>query len=136
MPFVVADDGIIYSEAEPLTFEGKTYPGFRIAYEAGIGVSPEDEYFIHYDPETYQMVWLGYTVTYKTQKKSKDIRWINYDNWQTFNGLLLPHSMNWHKSEEGKLIPTKRRTFINTEISTSKMAAGFYQKTEKAVFVK
>ena len=59
MPFVIADDGINYSETEPLEFEGKNYPGIRISYDAGVGVSPEDEYFVHYDPETHQMAWLG-----------------------------------------------------------------------------
>ncbi len=135
MPFVVADDGIIYSEAKPLVHDGQTYPGIRISYESGVGVSPKDEYFIHYNPETFQMEWLGYTVTYYSDKKSDKLGWINYDDWQTYNGLLLPHSMGWHKMKEGKLVPSKRRTFLNVEISTEDKDATFYQKTEKAVIV-
>ena len=64
MPFVIADDGINYSKAEDLKFRDTTYPGIRISYNDGVGESPEDEYFIHYNPETYQMEWLGYTVTF------------------------------------------------------------------------
>lgn len=104
MPFVLADDGIIYSEAEPLEFEGRSYPGVKIAYEANVGASPDDEYFIHYDPETYQMSWLGYTVTYHSKEKSEKVNWIRYDDWKTYKGLVLPASISWFKVEEGALI--------------------------------
>ena len=136
MPFVVADDGIIYSEVSPLIHEGKVYPGIKISYESGVGVSPKDEYYVHYNPETFQMEWLGYTVTYYSDKKSDDLGWINYDDWETYNGLLLPKSMNWHKIQDGKLVPRRRRTFLNVEISAEDKEADFYQKTEQARIVK
>ena len=61
MPFVLGDKGIQYGATEDLGFEGKSYPGINITYDNGIGTTPKDEYYIHYDPETYQMVWLyGY----------------------------------------------------------------------------
>ena len=69
MPFILADNGIVYGETEDLVFQGKRYPGIRISYEVGVGTSYKDEYFIHYDPETYQMTWLGYTVTYRERGK-------------------------------------------------------------------
>ncbi len=133
MPFVIADDGINYSETAPLEFEGKSYPGIRITYDAGVGVSPEDEYFIHYDPTNYQMAWLGYTVTYYSKEKSKEIKWIHYDDWKTFNGLLLPKSMNWFQSVDGQLTePKKRRRFVNIEITEKKMGEVFFNKTAGA----
>ena len=58
MPFVLADDGIVYSYTEDLQFEGKNYPGIGIGYQANIGTTPKDEYYIHYDPDTFQMTWL------------------------------------------------------------------------------
>src|SRR5690606_6169309 len=64
MPLVLADDGINYSEAEPLTIEVKSYPGIKIAYESGIGESPDDEYVLYYNTDTNKMALLGYTVTY------------------------------------------------------------------------
>ncbi|MGB6269281.1 MAG: hypothetical protein WBF67_09765, partial [Olleya sp.] len=51
MPFILADDGIIYEDVEPLNFEGKSYPGIKISYENGVGESPEDEYILYYNPE-------------------------------------------------------------------------------------
>ena len=78
MPFVLADDGITYTNVEPLIVEGKEYPGIKISYEAEIGESPEDEYIMYYDADSNKMAWLGYTVTYFTKEKSKDWHFIKY----------------------------------------------------------
>ena len=55
MPFVLADEGIIYEEVDPLNFEGETYLGFKVSYKADVGASPEDEYFLYYDQQTKEM---------------------------------------------------------------------------------
>ncbi len=137
MPFVLADDGIIYGETEPLEYEGKTYPGIRISYNDGVGVSSQDEYFIHYDPTTYEMAWLGYTVTYFSGEKSKRISWIRYDDWKNFNGLVLPNSATWFKVEEGKLIePRSTRKFANVTVSETALADAVFAKTEAGEIVK
>ncbi len=101
MPFVLADDGIVYFETEPLNFGGKAYPGVGIRYNSGIGTSPEDEYFLHYDPDTYRMEWLGYTVTYGTGRPSDDIHWIRYDDWVPVETLKLPGSITWYTVIDG-----------------------------------
>lgn len=110
MPFIVADDGIIYEDAEPLNFEGKNYPGILISYEAGVGTSPDDQYIIYYDEETGQMEWLGYTVTFGKDEKSKDFHFIRYNNWQTVNGLVVPKSIDWYKYENN--LPTEKRNTV------------------------
>ena len=133
MPFVVADDGIIYSETKPLEFDGKSYPGVRISYEDTVGGSPKDEYFIHYDPATNQMAWLGYTVTYFSKEKSAKISWIRYDDWKTFNGLVLPKSITWFKSEEGKLTEARNTVEFDKIVVTEKaMDDSTFEKTAEA----
>ncbi|MEM9546354.1 MAG: DUF6503 family protein [Bacteroidota bacterium] len=136
MPFVVADDGIIYSETEALQFEDKSYPGVKISYDAGVGISPEDEYFIHYNPDTYQMEWLGYTVTFFTGEKSKKVKWIRYNDWGAFDGLVLPNSMTWYQMEEDKITEPRTPTqFTNIKISKDKRDQQFFAKTENASIV-
>lgn len=137
MPFVLADEGIVYAETEPITYEGKSYPGIRISYGAEVGLSPEDEYFIHYDPETFQMAWLGYTVTYSSQVKSDNINWIRYDDWGNHNGLYLPHSLTWFKVDEaGKLLePRKTRKFVQIQVSEEAFAPGLLDKPADAEIV-
>ncbi|GMN08551.1 hypothetical protein MTsPCn5_39410 [Croceitalea sp. MTPC5] len=135
MPFVLADDGVVYDETEDLVFDGVNYPGIRISYQTGVGTSPKDEYFVHYDTETNQMAWLGYTVTYRSGEKSDNVRWIRYDDWASVNGLLLPKSITWH-NYEGRDIKDARNTvdFENISISEIPRSDDFYAKPGQAVF--
>ncbi len=121
MPFIVGDAGIIYEDTEPLIFEGQTYPGILISYEAGIGESPDDQYVIYYNAKTSQMEWLGYTVTFGKDEKSKDFHFIRYNNWQTVNGTVLPKSMDWYTYENN--LPTEKRNTVEfTDILLSEKA--------------
>lgn len=136
MPFVLADDGINYGETEALEYEGKSYPGIQISYNTGVGVSPKDEYFIHYNPETFQMEWLGYTVTYRTGEKSERISWIRYNDWMDVEGVKLPNSLTWFEVEDQKLIkPRSTRNFENVSLSEMAKSKDFYAKPEGAKVV-
>ena len=135
MPFVLADEGIIYTATEDLEFEGKRYPGIQISYDPGIGASPKDEYYLHYDPETYKMEWLGYTVTYSTGEESDNVKWIRYNDWGNFNGLVLPNTISWY-NYEGRDIKDLRNTlpFENITLSTEAKPEGFYAKPDGAEY--
>ncbi len=136
MPFVLADDGIIYSETDDLEYDGQTYPGIRIAYESGVGTSSKDEYFIHYDAATGQMAWLGYTVTYRTGEKSETVKWIRYDDWQTIDGLVLPKSITWYNFEGSKILDARSTVpFENVSLSETSNSDEFYAKPEGAEYV-
>lgn len=106
MPFVLADDGIVYEEAKPITFEGKEYPGVKISYEANVGSSPDDNYILYYNPETYQMEWLAYTVTFSSKKPSDRFNLIRYGKWENADGFLLPQTITWYKKDENGM-PTE-----------------------------
>jgi hypothetical protein len=136
MPFIVGDDGIIYEDAKPLEFEGKTYPGILISYEAGVGASPDDQYMIYYDEQTGQMQWLGYTVTFGKDEKSTDFHFIRYNNWHTVNGLVLPKSMDWYTYENN--VPIEKRNtveFIDVIVSEDEPDASLFIKPESAKVV-
>jgi len=136
MPFVLADDGINYGETEDLEFEGRVYPGIRISYDQGVGVSHKDEYFLHDDPESYQMAWLGYTVTYRSGEKSENVKWIRYNDWMKTEGLKLPNSMTWH-TYEGRTIkdPRDPTTFENIVVSDTPKSETFYAIPENGKVV-
>jgi hypothetical protein len=136
MPFVVADPGVNYDTADDLIFDGVSYPGIRISYDDGIGISPKDEYFIHYDAETHQMEWLGYTVTFRSQETSTAVKWIRYDDWQMLNGLKLPKSIAWYTLEENLPVAERnRREFVNIKLSQTALPASTFAMTEGAEVV-
>lgn len=136
MPFVLSDEGINYSSAEDLEFEGTSYPGIRISYNEGVGLSSKDEYFMHYNPNTFQMEWLGYTVTYRSGEKSDNIKWIRYNDWVDVEGLILPKSLTWH-DYEGRTIKAPREPLLFENVSLSKvpMADEFFAKPVNAKIV-
>lgn len=137
MPFVLSDNGINYSEAEALEFKGISYPGIRISFNDGVGLSAKDEYFIQYNPETFQMEWLGYTVTYRSGEKSDNIKWIRYNDWMDVDGIKLPKSISWYEYE-GRTIKEVRKTvnFENVKLSETAPSALLFSKPEGAKMVK
>ncbi len=137
MPFILADDGINYEDIAPLEFEGKTYPGIKISYEAGVGESPDDEYILYYDSETNKMAWLGYTVTYFSKKKAKEFHFIKYSNWKTVEGLVLPDTLTWYNYENN--MPTTKRNdlaFTTVVISKEKLNEAIFKMPEDAEVIK
>jgi hypothetical protein len=131
MPFVLADDGIIYEETTPLTFQGTSYPGYKISYEANVGTSPDDNYFIYYNPKTYQMEWLRYSVTFFSKKASDSFNVIRYNDWETVDGFVLPKSITWYKKDE-KGLPTDPRgaavEFTLPIVKKAKLPDTFFEK--------
>ncbi len=133
MPFIVADNGIIYDEYKPLQFEGKEYPGIRISYQSGVGESPEDEYVLYYDKDTYQMTWLAYTVTYFSKEKSKKWSFIKYNDWREIEGLLLPAAMTWYNVEDNQPVSIRKEELFNyVSLSRDKMNLKMYMMPEGA----
>ena len=129
MPFVLADPGIIYEETEALEVNDTIYPGLKISFKPQTGASSNDEYYLYYNPESYRMRWLGYTATFGAAEKSNQVNYIAYDNWSSVEDILLPESITWYGSEEGKI--TEARRTVNFEArSLDKQAKPdeFYQK--------
>ena len=134
MPFVLSDDGITYEKTADLVFEGVNYPGFKISFKADKGSSPDDNYKLYYNPETYQMEWLAYTATFNSKKPSDNFNIIRYNNWNTVNGLVLPKAITWYKKDENS-VPTEparpATEFTLPLISKAKLADSFYEKPVK-----
>lgn len=134
MPFVLADDGISYEKVDGITFEGVTYPGYKISYKANVGTSPDDNYIVYYNPKTYQMEWLAYTVTFKSKAPSNRYKIIKYNKWENVNGFLLPKEMTWFKKDKNNnpTEPAKPATvFTLPLVSQGKLAASFFAKPLK-----
>lgn len=136
MPFMLADKGIIYDDTEDLLYNGVNYPGIAIRFKSGVGTSYKDEYFLHYDRKTYEMAWLGYTVSYRSGERSNNVNWIGYQDWAEVNGLMVPSSLTWYSSE-GRTLKEPRKPVVFNEIAFSGEAKpeSFFKKPESGVFV-
>ncbi len=135
MPFVLGDDGITYSEVDPLTFEGIIYPGTKISFGSDVGDAPDDEYILYRDPKTNQMAWLAYTVTYGKNEKSDRFSYIKYDQWNDVNGIQLPSKLQWYTVEEG--VPTVVRSeqvFSKPTISETQLPSSIFEKPASGEF--
>lgn len=136
MPFVFGDPGIKYSETEDLVYRQMRYPGIHISYDDGVGASPKDDYYLHYDPNTFRMEWLGYTFTYGSDKKSDDVRWIRYSDWVQKEGVLLPKSLTWYSYENRTpKEPKPPVVFENIDLTEISRPHTFYRSSEKAKVV-
>jgi hypothetical protein len=134
MPFVLADDGIIYEKADSISFEGIEYPGFKISYKANIGTSPDDNYIVYYNPKNFQMEWLAYTVTFNSKEPSNRYNLIKYNKWENVNGLILPKEITWYKKDdEGMPIePARPATEFTLPLaSKAKLADSFFEMPKK-----
>jgi len=103
MPFILGDEGIQYTQVDPVTIQDQTYEGIKVSYNAGVGTSPEDEYIVYYDPATKKMHWLAYTVTYFSKEKSENFNIVHYTDWAETNGLLLPTEMAFYRFPNNQL---------------------------------
>lgn len=122
MPWVLADPGIVYTEAEPLVYNGVTYPGILVSYDDGIGFSPKDNYRLHYDAATHEMRWLGYTVTGNSGKSSNKYSWIAYPTWSDHGGIQLADSLVWYTTQNNQPIDV-RNARVFSEVKLTKTAA-------------
>lgn len=124
MPFVLADDGIVYETAKPLEFENEKYPGYKISFNANKGTSPDDNYYLYYNPKTFQMEWLQYSVTFFSKKPTTKVNTIRYNDWVNVDGFLLPNSITWYKKDvDGNISEPSRpaTVFENPQVSKVKL---------------
>ena len=100
MPFVFADDGIVYEELGVRIIRDQAYDVLKVSFKEGVGDAPEDEYVLYFDQQSHRLSWMLYTVTYFSQQESDKYSARHYKNWQWVNGLLVPldcDKYRWNK---------------------------------------
>ncbi|AUC23734.1 hypothetical protein BTO15_17260 [Polaribacter sejongensis] len=134
MPFVLADEGIMYEKIAPLTFDGVDYPGYKMSFKSNVGSSPDDNYKLYFNAETHQMEWLAYTATFMSKKPSDKFNIIKYGKWNNVNGLILPSEITWYKKDENG-VPTEparpAAVFSDASISKNNLTDSFFAKPVK-----
>jgi len=132
IPYVLADPGIQYEDLGIVTLDSTSYRALKISYNEGVGDADDDFYVAHFNPETYKMEWLLYTVTYFSGEKHENYNALKYE-WQDVNGLLLPARYTGFKYADG-VIGDKRyeSNFSNVTLSQDEPDQTLFEMPEGA----
>lgn len=136
MPFVLGDEGIQYAPADSLHYEDKAYPGYKITFNDGVGASSKDEYYLYFNPESHQMEWLSYMVTYFSNEKTGRYNFIRYNDWADTDGIKLPATLTWYAMKNDTLVMTPNKAvFENPKLMTEGFDDSIFAKPEGASVV-
>jgi len=103
MPFVLADDGVIASDADTATIDGTDYRVTEIRYEDNVGDSPDDVYVVYTNADTGELGLVRFSVTYGDRAPSEPNTALVYTDFATDNGITLPVEGRYHAWDDGDL---------------------------------
>lgn len=112
IPYVLADPGIQYEDLGTLTLDSTNYRALKVSFNEGVGDADDDFYIAHFNPETYKMEWLLYTVTYFSGEKHENYNALKYE-WHEVNGLWLPSGLTGYKYENGVIGDIRYQSSFN-----------------------
>ncbi|MTI39455.1 DUF6503 family protein [Fulvivirga lutimaris] len=120
IPYVLADPGIQYKDLGTVTLDSTSYRALKVSYNEGVGDADDDFYIAHFNPETFRMEMLLYTVTYFSGEKHENYNALKYD-WQQVNGLWLPSGFTGYKYTDGVIGDVRYQSeFTNVILSEEK----------------
>ncbi|MEM7659012.1 MAG: DUF6503 family protein [Bacteroidota bacterium] len=99
MPFVLADPGVVVQELGQREIAGNPYEVVQAGFEDGVGVAPKDQYLLYLDPETKQLAYLLYSVTYFNEEHAERYNALHYAEWQEVDGLVVPSRIDRYRWE-------------------------------------
>ncbi len=105
LPFVLADPGTNHEYLGEKTVDGETYEAIKVTYGEDIGDTPEDQYIMYYDKDTYLLSFINYSVTYYDKSRATEYNALKFNGWQEVNGLTVPTGYTgyiWEDSTFGK----------------------------------
>ncbi|WP_339611831.1 hypothetical protein, partial [uncultured Planktosalinus sp.] len=81
-PFAFLEEGTLFTQRLDEELMRKNYGVIHIGFGRGSGKSPDDEFVLYYDKETYRITWLGYTVVNYERYKSKRWEFIKFTSFE------------------------------------------------------
>ena len=118
IPFVLADPGTVHEDLGTVLMDGSPYDAVKVSFEAGVGDSPNDFYIAHFHPETNQLAYLLYTVTYRSGEPNENYSLRAYEEWQEVNGLIVPQKIvSYQWDPETRQSGEKRGESLFTSVS-------------------
>ncbi|UII31331.1 DUF6503 family protein [Fulvivirga ulvae] len=133
VPFVLSDPGIQYEDLGERSVAGQNYRALKISFKEGVGDADDDLYIAHFNPDTYQLELLLYTVTYFSGEKHENYNALRYTDWQKVNGLLVPAVMEGYKFQSDSIGELRYRAeFSNVVFSEEVPDQALFDMPENA----
>ena len=123
MPFVFDDPGVHAQDAGQRIVSGQTYDAVEISFGEGTGSSPDDVYIAHFHPETNQLAFVLYSVTFYSQSPSNNLNAIVFDEFQEAGGLQVPAKVSFYRwNKENSVFGDKRGEALFKNVLFSQQA--------------
>lgn len=107
IPYIFTDPGVSVQKTENKLVNGISYEAFEVRFEANVGSSPNDLYFMLVDPETGKLAWVLYSVTFFDKTNTK-LNALKYEDYRDAGGLIFPRIMTGYQFENDS---TKRISY-------------------------
>jgi hypothetical protein len=131
IPYIFTDPGVSVKKIENKLVNGISHEAFEVSFEANVGSSPDDNYFMLVDPETGKLAWVLYTVTFFDKTNTK-LNALKYEDYRDAGGLIFPRIMTGYQFENDS---TKRLsyqvTFSDVLLVDKAMDAELFAMPEK-----
>lgn len=103
LPFVLADPGVNISDLGKRSLKGQEYDVIKATFGDGVGVASKDQYLLYLEPESKELRYLLYSVTYFDAGRAERYNAAHYEEWQEVQGLKVPLKMKsyvWDAEKE------------------------------------
>lgn len=98
IPYIFTDPGVNVKKTKNKLVNGISYEAFEVSFDANVGDSPNDRYFMLVDPETDKLAWVLYSVTFYDKSNTK-MNALKYEDYRDVGGLIFPRVMTGYQFE-------------------------------------
>ena len=116
VPFLLKDSGVVATYAGNATINGKTYESLKITFSSGVGLTPEDVYYLYIDPESFMLNILTYSISYFDKEDAKINSAKIYSEYQEIQGLKMPTKMENFEWSDGHMGKSKEHVRLFSDI--------------------
>lgn len=132
LPFVLTDPGVKLEDIGSTTANGQAYERIKATFGEGIGDAPDDQYILYIDPQTFQIDFIIYSVTYFDASRATQYNALDYD-WVETDGILTPKAYTGYRwTEEGFGEQRYARAFSTAKYSGTLTDESLFSKPSNA----
>lgn len=116
IPFLLKDPGVHVFYAGKKDIDNIAYDALKVTFGTGVGLTPDDVYYMYIHPETYILHILTYSVSYFNKENAGINTAKVYSEWKETQGLLIAQKMENFSWENETLGSSKNHLRIFKDI--------------------